>query len=92
MALVPFTHVLVNTNLRPHLPAEWGVTRPADGAAALAELGVEIIEADVVDETRPTRHEPAKLAAALVGALAALRPAPKPAPLAAIKALAASIF
>jgi hypothetical protein len=92
VALVPFTHVLVNTNLRPHIPAEWGVTRPADGAAAPAELGVEIIEADVVDETRPTRHEPAKLAAALVGALAALRPAPKPAPLAAIKALAASIF
>jgi 2-phospho-L-lactate transferase/gluconeogenesis factor (CofD/UPF0052 family) len=80
-ALVPFTHVLVNSNLQPEIPSEWGVTRPSDGAAALAPLGIQVIEADVVDESRPTRHDPAKLARALMQAYAELRAAQSPSPL-----------
>jgi 2-phospho-L-lactate transferase/gluconeogenesis factor (CofD/UPF0052 family) len=94
-SMIPFTHVLVNNNLEPHIPAEWGVTRPAPDAAALAELGVQLLEADVVDSNRPTRHDPLKLAAVLSDALAAARIAQRPAPLAAMraaKALATSLF
>jgi hypothetical protein len=53
------------------------VTRPevADAEEAdLAALGVEILAADVVDEARPTRHDPQKLARAIVAAYARLRP------------------
>ncbi len=85
-SFVPFTHVLVNNNFRPELPEEWGVTRPADGAEALAALGVEVIEADVVDEARPTRHDPAKLARALLTAYARLRATPSPSPAASLVA------
>jgi 2-phospho-L-lactate transferase/gluconeogenesis factor (CofD/UPF0052 family) len=88
---LPFTHVLVNRNLNPDIPAEWGVTRPADGAGALAEVGVQVIGADVVDESRPTRHDPIKLARALMEAYAALRPAPVASPLVALKGLARAL-
>jgi len=87
-SFVPFTHVLVNNNFGPELPAEWGVTRPSDGAEALAALGVAVIEADVVDEARPTRHDPAKLARAILAAYARLRTAPAPSPAAALAAAA----
>ncbi len=74
----PFTHVLVNSNLAPEVPAAWGVTRPAvspEEREALAALGVAVLEADVVDAARPTRHDPQKLARALLGAYAQLRQA-----------------
>jgi hypothetical protein len=74
--LVPFTHVLVNDNLRPEIPMEWGVSRPGDGDEELAALGVEALRADVVDEARPTRHDPLKLARALLVAHAQLRSQP----------------
>ncbi|MBI3972643.1 MAG: YvcK family protein [Chloroflexi bacterium] len=70
---VPFTHVLVNNNFTPDIPAEWGVTRPADGEAALAEMGVTVVKADVVDERRPTRHSPEKLTRAFIEFYAATR-------------------
>ena len=56
-----------------------GVTRPAvspEEREALAALGVAVLEADVVDAARPTRHDPQKLARALLGAYARLRQAP----------------
>ena len=86
--LVPFTHVLVNDNLRPDIPAEWGVSRPTDGSEALAAMGVAVIEADVVDEARPTRHDSRKLARALLLAHAQLRTEPA-SPLAWLKSAAA---
>jgi hypothetical protein len=87
----PFTHVLVNNNLAPAMPPEWGVTRPGAGDATLAELGVEVLPADVVDEARPTRHDPAKLARALIGVYATLRPDPISSPLASLRSLARSL-
>jgi 2-phospho-L-lactate transferase/gluconeogenesis factor (CofD/UPF0052 family) len=92
VASIPFTHVLVNDNMKPHIPAEWGVTRPDVDEQALADLGVEVIAADVVDESRPTRHDPMKLAAALAEASVPARASARPAPLAAAKALAASLL
>lgn len=77
----PFTHVLVNSNLSPDLPDEWGVTRPMTQAEALARRGVQVIERDVVDEARPTRHHSGKLAQAMMAIYAQLRPAPTPSPL-----------
>ena len=71
--------MLVNSNLAPEVPAAWGVTRPAvspEERAELAALGVAVLEADVVDAARPTRHDPQKLARALLGAYARLRQAP----------------
>ena len=86
---VPFTHVLVNSNLSPEIPAAWGVTRPDVGEAERAELtqlGVDVLAADVVDEARPTRHDPQKLARALLSSLGRLRPAPGPSRLSALRA------
>ncbi|MDQ3701218.1 MAG: YvcK family protein [Chloroflexota bacterium] len=77
----PFTHVLVNSNLSPDLPDEWGVTRPMTQAEALARRGVQVIERDLVDEARPTRHHSGKLAQAMMAIYAQLRPAPAPSPL-----------
>lgn len=77
----PFTHVLVNSNLSPTLPAEWGVTRPATEVEALSARGVQVIERDVVDESRPTRHHSGKLARALMGVYTQLRAAAPPSPL-----------
>lgn len=88
----PFTHVLVNNNLTPTIPAEWGVTRPSDGVSALGGLGVTVIEADVVDESRPTRHDPVKLAGALMRAHGELRTSVAASPLAALRALATAVF
>lgn len=58
--------MLVNNNTSPEIPAAWGVSRVLvhDGTTHLD--GVRVITADVVDERRPTRHDPAKLAAALM--------------------------
>jgi hypothetical protein len=91
-ASIPFTHVLVNDNMSPAIPDEWGVTRPTADEAALAEFGVEVIHADVVDVNRPTRHDPLKLAGAVVEALAPPRTVSRPAPLAVVKAVATSLL
>lgn len=92
---IPFTHVLVNSNLDPDIPASWRVTRPVADAEALAEMGVQLIEADVVDTNRPTRHDSLKLATALIEALvpvrSAVRASGRLAPVMAARALASSI-
>lgn len=55
--------VLANDNLAPVLPDSWGVTavRPE-----LREGGPVLVTGDLVNEARPTRHDPDKLAAATV--------------------------
>jgi uncharacterized cofD-like protein len=65
-----FDYVLVNSNFesRDKIKPEWHVD--AVDAARLQEearsLGVEIIEADVVNVANPLRHDPEKLAKALM--------------------------
>jgi uncharacterized cofD-like protein len=91
-ASIPFTHVLVNNNLEPNIPDEWGVTRPSADEAALAEFGVELIQMDVVDVNRPTRHDSIKLANALIEVVVPSRSLARPAPLTVMKAVAASLL
>jgi len=65
-----FDYVLVNTNFesKDKIKPEWHVD--AVGAERLQEearsLGVEIVEADVVSVANPLRHDPQKLAMALM--------------------------
>ena len=56
--------VLANDNLSIPYPAAWGVgpVRPE-----LRAGGPTLVAADVLSVARPTRHDPAKLAAAVVG-------------------------
>jgi len=61
-----FQYVLANDHLVP-LPPEWHVNAVDVDAAALGMSGLRVVTADVIDERRPTRHDPDKLAAAIVG-------------------------
>ena len=86
---VPFTHVLVNANLDPDIPAAWNVTRPAVGEAEraeLAELGVSVLAADVVDDGPADAPRPAEAGPGPAPALPRLRPAPRPSRLTALRA------
>ena len=58
-----FPFVLANDNLRPAQP-EWNFTQVAPFTPPGADY--QVIAADVVDEQRPWRHNPAKLARALI--------------------------
>ena len=65
-----FDYVLVNSNFesKDKIKPEWHVDA-VDAAQLQAEarsLGVEIIEADVVNTANPLRHDPEKLAMALM--------------------------
>ena len=65
-----FDYVLVNSNFesKDKIKPEWRVDA-VDAARLQAEaraLGVEIIEADVVNAANPLRHDPEKLAMALM--------------------------
>jgi uncharacterized cofD-like protein len=61
-----FSFVLANDHLVP-LPAEWGVNAVEIDGGSLNLSGLRVITADVIDEQRPTRHDPSKLAAAIMG-------------------------
>jgi uncharacterized cofD-like protein len=62
--------VLANDNLAVELPASWNVApvgRATGAANGWNGGGPALVTADVVDEARPTRHDPEKLAAAVAG-------------------------
>jgi uncharacterized cofD-like protein len=61
-----FTYVLANDHLVA-LPEQWGVNAIDVDGASLNLPGLRVITADVIDEARPTRHDPSKLAAAIMG-------------------------
>jgi uncharacterized cofD-like protein len=58
--------VLANDNLSIEYPESWGV---APVEPELDRGGPDLIKADLVNEARPTRHDPQKLAEAVVGVL-----------------------
>lgn len=60
-----FHCVLANDNFAPYLPPQWGV-HAVQLDDALLDPGMRVVAADVVDEARPTRHDPRKLAASLL--------------------------
>ena len=58
-----FTHILVNDNLTPKLPAHYTISTLApDGVAP----GYEVVRADVIDVLKPWRHDSRKLARAVM--------------------------
>jgi uncharacterized cofD-like protein len=59
-----FSYVLANNNLDHPLPADWGLT-PVD-LETPDQVDYELLDADVVDEARPWRHDPVKLAQFLI--------------------------
>ena len=60
---VPFDFTVANSNLADRLPEHWQSepVRIAEGTA-----GVPVISADVVDESNRYRHDPGKLADAIL--------------------------
>lgn len=68
---LPLDLVLINNHL-VELPAAWGVTQVGPEAAAEG-FGVPIVTVDLLDLSRPTRHDPAKLAARLMALYEAKR-------------------
>ena len=62
LGLFPF--VLANNNMDHPLPADWGLTRVTIMTPVDADY--EVFAADVVDEQRPWRHDPSKLAHVLM--------------------------
>jgi uncharacterized cofD-like protein len=61
-----FGYVLANDHLVA-LPDAWHVNAIDVDGASLSLPGLRVITADVIDEERPTRHDPSKLAAAIMG-------------------------
>jgi len=62
---LPLDAVLVNNNFTPPIPARWKVTYVSIDADA-AKFKIPLIQADLVDEQRPNRHDSAKLARMLM--------------------------
>lgn len=67
-----FDAVLVHEGPAPALRVEWGVSRPAVDRLVLEARGYQVIGADLVSRDRPTRHEPKRLARAVLHAQARL--------------------
>ncbi|MFQ5459804.1 MAG: uridine diphosphate-N-acetylglucosamine-binding protein YvcK [Anaerolineae bacterium] len=62
-----FDAVLANDNLAPDIPDSWGVAAVGPRLTSAARTGATLVVADLVNASRPTRHDPDKLAAAVVG-------------------------
>ena len=62
----PFHFVLANDKVGAVLPAHWHVNQVAPSEDDLKLDGVEVVQADVVDPKNPLRHDPKKLAQALM--------------------------
>ncbi len=62
----PFDYVLANNRVPRPMPPEWGIeyVLPTEQPGRLC--GAEVIVADVISEERITRHDPSKLALALI--------------------------
>lgn len=63
--------VLANDNMSPPIPEAWAVSRVRPVLTAGGRGGPDLVTADVVNERRPTRHDPDKLSAAVMGLLGA---------------------
>ena len=72
MGELPFDYVLVNSHLVA-LPVAWGVTQVGPEAAAEG-YGVPVVAVDVLDLSRPTRHDPRQLAERLLALYQHSRP------------------
>jgi len=62
----PFHFVLANDRLGAELPAHWRVSQVSMEGEVEAIEGTEVVQADVIDALNPLRHDPKKLAKALM--------------------------
>lgn len=62
----PFHFVLANDKVGAALPAHWHVNQVSPTGEDLKLAGTELVQADVVDPKNPLRHDPKKLAQALM--------------------------
>jgi uncharacterized cofD-like protein len=63
-----FEAVIANDNLTPHLPDSWQVSAVRPVLPGAGQSGTPmLVTTDLVDLERPTRHDPTKLAAAVMG-------------------------
>ncbi|MGI5836775.1 MAG: gluconeogenesis factor YvcK family protein, partial [Chloroflexota bacterium] len=62
----PIDFVLANDKLGAILPAHWQVSQVSVDGNDLDAYGIEIIQSDVIDPQNPLRHDPKKLAQALM--------------------------
>ncbi len=62
----PFHFVLVNDKVGAVLPAHWHVNQVPPSVDDLKLEGADVVQADVVDPKNPLRHDPKKLAQALM--------------------------
>lgn len=61
-----FDWVLVNDNFGPAIPSNWPASHVRITGGRVGACGVPVKSADLVDEARPTQHEPEKLARAIM--------------------------
>jgi uncharacterized cofD-like protein len=62
----PFHFVLANDKVGAVLPAHWQVSQVALEGDQLGLAGTDVVQADLVDPQNPLRHDPKKLAQALM--------------------------
>lgn len=62
----PFHFVLANDKVGAVLPSHWHVSQVDPSSGELRLAGTEMVQADVVDPKNPLRHDPKKLAQALM--------------------------
>ncbi len=62
----PFEYVLANNRVPRPMPPEWKVDYVLADQLSSPIFGAELITADLISEERITRHDPAKLAAAIM--------------------------
>lgn len=68
-----FDAIIVQDGEAPGLKPEWGVIRPPVEYEHLANMGYQVFGAELVSQERPTRHDPQRLASAILQFLPALR-------------------
>ena len=62
----PFHFVLANDNLGAELPEKWKVSQVAFTEENMTIAGTEVVQADVISDQSPLRHDSKKLAQALM--------------------------
>jgi uncharacterized cofD-like protein len=62
----PFHFVLANDNLGANLPPQWRVSQVAFTGDNLSIAGTEVVQADLISDQSPLRHDSKKLAQALM--------------------------
>jgi uncharacterized cofD-like protein len=66
LGFFPFTHVLVNSNQKPEIPAKFKYHYVPVDRGALNKYNTEVVSGNVIDETFPVYHDPKKTARLII--------------------------